>query len=187
MQTGRLEGIKMEMERVGLEVLGLSETRWQGKGHFNSGEYRVVMSGPNEGRRNGVAMICDKRSAAAIMGYDTVNDRILSVRFRGKEVNTTVIQVYAPTSTAEEEIRERFYTELQGKIDNVPKGDVLLIMGDFNAKVGRSDKIEALHGRYGLGERNEARERLIDFCETNELSIMNTCCLLYTSPSPRDS
>ena len=166
-----------------------SETRWQGQGHFNSGDYRVVMSGPSEGRRNGVAMVCDKRTAAAIMGYDTVSDRILSVRFRGKETNITVIQVYAPTSTAEEETRESFYIELQGKMERVPKGDTLVIMGDFNAKVGITDKKETAIGRYGLGECNEAGRRLIDFCEENELRIMNTCFektkrRLYTWTSP---
>ena len=62
----------------------------------------------------------------------SVNDRILSVRFRGKETNTTI---YAPTSTTEE-IRERFYTDLLDKLDRVPKGDTMVIMGDFNAKVG---------------------------------------------------
>jgi len=125
MLTGKLEAVKAEMKRLDLAVLGSSETRWQGQGHFNSGDVRVVMSSQSEGRRNGVTIVCDKSSAWAIMGYDTVNDRILSVRFRGKETNTTIIQIYAPTSTTEEEIRERFYTDLQAKLDRFPTGDTI--------------------------------------------------------------
>src|ERR1700733_1041925 len=109
------------------------------------------------------------------MGYDTISDRILSVRFQGKETNTTIIQVYAPTSAAKEEEHESFYSELQGKLDNVPKGDTMVIMGDFNAKVGRSNEKEPATGGFGLGERNEAGERLVEFCGANELRIMNTC------------
>ena len=95
------------------------------------------------------------------MGYDTVSDRILSIRFRGKKTNITVIQVYAPTSTAEEKIRESFNIELQGKMDIVPKGDTLVIMGDLNAKVGRTDKKDTAIGRHGLGEHNKAGDSLI--------------------------
>jgi len=87
--------------------------------------------------RNGVAIMCDKTSANAIMGYHTVSDRILSVRFRGGQANTTIIQVYAPTSAALEEEHDHFYAELQDTIDNTAKGDILAFIRDFNAKVGQ--------------------------------------------------
>ena len=73
--------------------MGLSETRWKGQGHFNWNGYRIIMSGQKEKGRNGVAIMCDRTSANAIMGYDTVSDRILSVRFRGKKANVTIVQV----------------------------------------------------------------------------------------------
>ena len=81
--------------------------------------------------------MCDMTSTNAIMGYDTVSDRIVSVRFRGKKVNISIVQVYAPTSTASEEEHESFYNELQCTIDKTPKGDVVMVIGDFNAKVGK--------------------------------------------------
>ena len=81
------------------------------------------MSGQAEKGRNGVAVMCDRASANAIMGYDTVSDRILSVRFRG---SITIIQVYAPTSTASEEEQDNFFIKLQSTIDRTPKGDVTI-------------------------------------------------------------
>src|ERR1700733_11359088 len=148
------------------------------------------MSGQKQRGRNGVAIMCDKTSANAIMGYNTVNDRILSVRFRGRQVNTTMVQVYAPTSAASEEEHDRFYIELQSVIDRTPKGDILVIIGDFNAKGGtEKGGNRGTMGDYGLGEQNEAGERLIEFCYGNSMSIMNTWFeqpkrRLYTWTSP---
>src|SRR3984885_9220133 len=148
------------------------------------------MSGQKQRGRNGVAIMCDKTSANAIMGYNTVNDRILSVRFRGRQVNTTMVQVYAPTSAASEEEHDRFYIELQNVIDRTPTGDILVIIGDFNAKVGqKKGGNRNTMGDYGLGEQNEAGERLTEFCDGNSMSIMNTWFeqpkrRLYTWTSP---
>ena len=89
MQSGKMDVIQNEMKRLGISIMGLCETRWKGQGHFNWNGYRVTMSGQKERGRNGVAIMCDKSSTNAIMGYNTVNDRILSVRFRGRPVNTT--------------------------------------------------------------------------------------------------
>ena len=190
MQSGKLDIIQREMNRLDISVMGLSETRWKGQGHFNWNGYRIIMSGQTGKGRNGVAIMCDRTSANAIMGYDTVSDRILSVRFRGKKVNITIIQVYAPTSMAIEEEHESFYNELQGIIDKTPKGDVVMVIGDFNAKVGKYNGGGGnTIGGHGLGEQNDAGERLVDFCEGNSLRIMNTWFeqpkrRLYTWTSP---
>ena len=90
---------------------------------------------------------------------------MISVRFQGKPVNITVIQVYAPTSNAEV---ERFYEDLQDLLELTPQKDVLFIIGDWNAKVG-SQKTPGVTGKFGLGIRNEAGQRLIEFCQENAL------------------
>src|SRR6218665_2581152 len=90
------------------------------------GYKKIIMSGQAEKGRNGVAVMCDRASANAMMGYDTVSDRILSVRFRGRKVNITIIQVYAPTSTASDEEQDNFFIKLQSTIDRTPKGDVTM-------------------------------------------------------------
>ena len=111
---------------------------------------------------------------------------MISVCLQGKPFNITVIQVYAPTSNAEE--AERFYEDLQDLLELTPKIDVLFIVGDWNAKVGSQDT-PGVTGKFGLGMRNEAGQRLIEFCQENTLVIANTLFQqhkrrLYTWTSP---
>ena len=98
---------------------------------------------------------------------------MISLRFHGKPFNITVIQVYAPTSNAEEAEVERFYEDLQDLVELTPKKDVLFIIGVWNAKVG-SQETPRVTGKFGLGMRNEAGQRLIEFCQENALVIANT-------------
>ena len=113
---------------------------------------------------------------------------MISVRFQSKPFNTTVIQVYALTSNAEEAEVERFYEDLQDLLELTPQKDVLFIMGDWNAK-GGSHETPGVTGKFGLGTQNEAGQRLIDFCQENALVIANTLFQqhkrrLYTWTSP---
>ena len=98
---------------------------------------------------------------------------MISVRFQGKPFNITVLQVYAPTSNAEEAEVERFYEDLQDLLELIPKKDVLFIIGDWNAKVG-SQETPGVTTKFGLGIQNEAGQRLIEFCQGNALVIANT-------------
>ena len=111
---------------------------------------------------------------------------MISVRFQGTPSNITVTQVCSPTSNAEE--AERFYEDLQDLLELTPKKDVLFIIGDWNAKVGSQETPEVT-GKFGLGIRNEAGQRLIEFCQENTLVIANTVFQqhkrrLYTWTSP---
>ena len=107
------------------------------------------------------------------MGAVSKNDRIISVHFQGKPFNITVIQVYAPTSNAEEAEVEPFYLDLQDRLELTPKQDVLFIIGDWNAKVG-SQETPGVTGKFGFGVKNEAVQRLTEFCQENALVIANT-------------
>ena len=98
---------------------------------------------------------------------------MISVRFQGKPFNITVIQVYAPTSNAEEAEVERFYEDLQDLLEPTPQKDVLFIIGDWNAKVG-SQETPGVTGKFGLGVQNEAEQRLVEFCQENALVVVNT-------------
>ena len=115
----------------------------------------------------------NKRVRNAVLGCNLKKDRMISVRFQDKPFNITVIQVYAPTSNAEETEVEWFYENLQDLLELTPKKDVLFIIGDWNAKVG-SQEIPGETGKFGLGLRNEAGQRLIEFCQENALVIANT-------------
>ena len=115
----------------------------------------------------------NKRVQNAVLACNLKNNRMISVRFQGKPFNITVIQVYAPTSNAEEAEVERFYEDLQGLLELTPPQNVLFIIGDWNAKVG-SQETPGVTGKFGLGIWNEAGQRLIEFCQENALVIVNT-------------
>ena len=106
-------------------------------GEFNSDDLYICYCGQESLRRNGVAIIVNKRVRNAVLGCNLKNDRMISVRFQGKPFNIMVIQVYAPNSNAEEAEIEQFYEDLQDLLELIPKKDVLFIIGDYwNAKVG---------------------------------------------------
>ena len=142
-------------------------------GEFNSDDRYIYCCGQESLRRNGIAIMVNKRVRNAVLGCYLKNDRMISVHFQGKPFNITVIQVYAPTSNAEEAEVEWFYEDLQDLLELTPKKDVLFIIGDWNAKVGSQEKPEVT-GKFGLGVQNEAGQRLIEFCQENTLVIANT-------------
>ena len=115
----------------------------------------------------------NKRIQNAVLGCTVKNNRMISVHFQGKPFSITVIQVYAPTSNAEEAEVEWFYEDLQDLLELTPKKDVLFIIGDWNAQEG-SQETPGVTGKFGLGIRNEAGQRLIEFCQENTLVIANT-------------
>ena len=130
MNQGKLEVVKQEMARVTVNILGITELKWTGMGEFNSDDYHINYCGQESLRRNGVAIMVNKRVRNAVIGYNLKNDRMISVRLQGKPFNITVIQVYAPNRNAEETEVERFYEDLQELLELTPKKDVLFITGD---------------------------------------------------------
>ena len=112
MNQGKLEVVKQEMARVNIEILGISKTKWTGMGEFNSDDQYVYYCGQESLRRNGVAIMVNKRVQNAVLGCNLKNDRMISVRFQGKPFNITVIQLYAPTSNTEEAEVGWFYEDL---------------------------------------------------------------------------
>ena len=137
------------MARVNVDILGISELKWTGMGKFNSDDHYIYYCGQESLRRNGVAIMVNKRVQNAVLGCNLKNDRMISVRFQGKPFNITVIQVYAQTINSEEAEVEQFYEDLQDLLELRPKKDVLFIIGDCNAKV-RSQEIPGVTGKFGL-------------------------------------
>ena len=183
MNQGKLEVVKQEMARVNVDILGISELKWTGMGEFNSDDHYIYYCGQEFLRRNGVAITVNKRVQNGVLGCSLKNDRMISICFQGKPVmlKITVIQVYAPTSNAEE--AERFYEDLQDLFELMPPQNVLLIIGAWNSKVGKEQ------ANLALVYKNEAGQRLIEFCQKNVLvraNILFQPCKrrLYTWISP---
>ena len=137
------------MARVNVDILGISERKWTVMGEFNSDDHYIYYCGQESLRRNGVAIIVNKRVGNAVLGCNLKNDRMISVCSEGKPFNITVIQVYAPTSDAEEAEVERFYEDLQDLLELTPKKDVLFIIGDCNENIG-SQEIPGVTGKFGV-------------------------------------
>ncbi|CAF3743896.1 unnamed protein product [Rotaria socialis] len=114
MNQGKLGVVKGEMSRINIDILGISELKWTGMGHFISDDYHIFYCGQENHRRNGVAIIVNKRLSNSVLGYNPKNDRIISIRLLGKSINVN----------------------LQQLVDATPKNDTIAIMGDWNNKVG---------------------------------------------------
>jgi len=108
------------MARVNVDILGISELKLTGMGEFNSDDHYIYYCGQESLRRNAVAIMVNKRVQNAVLGCNLKNDRMISVLFQGKPFNITVIQVYAPTSNAEEADVERFYEDHYGELPQEP-------------------------------------------------------------------
>ena len=139
-------------------------------GEFNSDDHYIYYCGQECLRRNGVALIVNKRVQNALLGYNLKNDRMISACFQGKLFNITVIQVYAPTTNVQEVEVEMFYEHLQDLLELTLKKEVLFIIGDWNAKVG-SQEVPGVTGRFGLRLQNESGPRITEFCQENALVI----------------
>ena len=118
MNQGKLEVVKQEMVRVNVDILRIRELKWTGMGEFNSDDHYIYYyCGQESLRRNGGAIMVNKRVRNAVLGGNLKNDRMISVRFQGKTFNITVIQVYTRTSNTEKAEVERFYEDLQDLLE----------------------------------------------------------------------
>ena len=188
MNQGKLDMVKQEIVRLNINILGISELKWIRMGEFNSDDHYIYYCGQVFHSKIGVALIINKGVWNAVLGFSLKNDRTSSVHFQGKPFNITVIQVYAPTTDAKEAEADQFYEDLEDFLEVAPKRGVLFIPGNWNAKV-RSQEIPGVTGKFGLGEQNEAGQRLTEFCQENELVIENAPFKqhkrqLYTWTSP---
>eukprot|EP00794_Sanderia_malayensis_P018471 gene18471-20322_t len=158
-QSGKLEIVKLEMERLKINILGVCETRWKHTGDFQSDNYRIIYSG-GERHEHGVGVILDKERAKCVMGHWELSDRVMLVKLRGNPFNINIIVVYAPTSESSGEATNEFYEILEKAKEQCKSQEVIIVMGDLNAKVG-NDQIggQGMVGQHGLGVRNDRGDR----------------------------
>ena len=145
-----------------------------GKGEMKVGrDHTLIFSGKTKHHSAGVGFIMNNEVFKSVISYNAVSPRIISMRLKGQGPNTTLFQVYAPTSQSTEDEIEQFYTKLQREIDRCANNDQIMVMGDFNAKVGNQE-CPGVMGKFGYGDPNERGLRLIEFCQENKLVITNT-------------
>ena len=120
-----------------------------------------------------MAFICTEKIKKCVLGFNHISDRIITIRIQGKPINFTCRQVYTPTSTADEKEMDYFYDALQKSIDITLKGDIMYVIGDWNAKVGKQNTA-GVTGSFGLKIRNERGDTMVDLCSRDSIVVMNT-------------
>ena len=188
-QAGKFDNVCQEMDRMRLDVLGISETRWTDNGKIVDNEKVMVYAGGEE-HRYGVGIMMKKSIANCMLGYWPVSERIIMLKLQAKPFNINIIQVYAPTQDHPDDTVEMFYDEIRSVLKYAKSGEVTIIMGDMNAKVGKEEEYPTT-GKYGLGKKNERGMMLVEFCKGEDLVITNTMFKhhvknLYTWKSPGD-
>ena len=177
-ETGKTAQALKEMKDYKISILGLSETRWtqQGKLGTTEGGLMCWSGRQDDHHAEGVALIMDKHSKKCLMEWKPISSRLIQARFFTKFAKLTIIQCYAPTEMAAQETKEEFYSQLQEAISIVSSHDVLIVMGDLNAKIGSDNSgYERNIGRHGLGPlRNDNGEKFLDLCVENNLVIGGT-------------
>ena len=152
-QAGKLANVFKEMKRMSAHVLGVCETKWTNAGTLVDENFTVTYSG-GQSHERGVAIITDKTTSKSIQGSWPISDRIILVKLKGKHFDINLIQVYAPTAQCQDEEIEKFYEDLESAKKQCKSQEIIIIMGDLNAKVGegRAGKIVE---DFELGVRNE--------------------------------
>ena len=171
-KVGKLEEVNREMERYGLNILGIIEVRWKGQGDFESDGVRIIYSGGEEFQR-GVAVMLDLEVAKRVVEVECCSDRLIMVKVSATPVDIILIQVYMPTTDHDEEEVELLYEQIECIIDKHKGNSNVIVMGDFNASVGEGTDDKVI-GKYGLGERNDRGQMLVDFCKRKKLVVTNT-------------
>ena len=169
--------VAKEMKQNRFDILGVSETRWTGNGKLVLADgTTVIYSGRKDGlHQEGVALMLNQSSSKALVAWNPVSERIVCARFYSKYSKLTVIQCYSPTNTADEADKHNSYEQLQSEVAKTPKHDVLMVIGDLNAKVGSDNTGREDHmGKHGTGDMNENGELFADFCGLNGLVIGGT-------------
>ena len=176
-QCGKVKELEHELKRYQWDIMGLSEVRWTGFGETMTEEgHRMWFSGEESRHEHGVAFIVRKEVVGCILSCTPVNSRIISIRVSAKPKNLTIIQVYAPTTDHEDQEVEEFYERIEETIKKAPKKDIIVVLGDFNAKVGPDayKDWDGTVGQYGTGETNDRGLRLLEFACSQRLTIANT-------------
>ena len=188
-QAGKLDNLVKEMERLKVNVFGISETRWTDTGVFTSGDCTMISSGSTTHER-GVAVLLDKATSRSLIGYWCVSDRVMLVKLAVKPFNLAIVQVYAPTADSDESDITAFYEDLGKAMKQCKSDEITMVIGDLNAKVGEGRDGDTV-GPHGLGVRNERGDQWIEWCNGQDLMVANTWFMQparrkYTWKSPGD-
>ena len=174
---GKLQELTHELIRYSWDIIGLAEVRWTGIGEMVTDEgHKLWYSGDDSRHQHGVGFIVNKDRIQTVMSCTPISSRLITIRISARPKNLTIIQVYAPTQDYDDDAVEKFYVELEETIKKTPKKDLLIITGDWNAKIGPDayNQWAGTVGRFGIGETNDRGIRLLEFANSYHLTLANT-------------
>jgi len=174
-QCNGMAQVLREIQTYRLGVLGVSEMHWTKQGQFSSDGITVLYSGHNDQHIDGVRIFLGKEAASALIVWKPVRHRIITARPQTQQAKLTVIQVYAPTETAENSEKDEFYSQLQNTLDEILSYDIKLLTGDFNAQIDSDQRGQYVAvGPHGTAKKTiKNGERLTSLCVNNKLKIRN--------------
>ncbi|XP_026827597.1 craniofacial development protein 2-like [Ooceraea biroi] len=174
-RSGAFQMMIREVGRYGTEIVALQETRWDGNGAVNSGAYTLHYGG-SETHSFGVGFFINNKISSAIRNIRFVNERLGLLVVQGRWYKIAIINAYAPTEDKEDEIKDGFYDELEHIIDQLPSDYMKIVLGDFNAKIGKEEIFKPTIGLESLHDgSNENGNRVINFATGRNMIIKSTC------------
>ncbi|XP_045494840.1 craniofacial development protein 2-like [Colias croceus] len=176
-RPGAIYQLLTELKRYHITIAALQEVRWPGNGECALDDgFMLFYSGNLDGKHiNGTGFMVANKNVSSVLRFDAISERICVLRLKGKFSNITIINAYAPTELADEETKDSFYDDLENVYEQAPQYDVKILLGDFNAKVGKEEVFMPAIGRHSKHDRsNDNGIRLISFASSKNMVIMST-------------
>ena len=177
LQPGKIKEMMEEIGKARVDVVAVQEIRWQGQGRIDKKDFSLFYSGPNERAGHyGTGFIINAKIRKCFLSFEPISDRLCKLRLRGKFRNITLISAYAPTEDNPDAIKDNFYDQLIQVCEKAGKYDILVLLGDFNAKICKENFIATVAGKHTLHEvASENRKRLGQLAARHIMIIKSTC------------
>lgn len=175
LQIGKTEEISREMNRYKVDILALQEIRWKGQGRVDKKTYTIYYSGEMKQGQNGTAFMVNRKVAGNVLQFRAISGRLSYLQIKNKQANISIVNAYAPTEESNDNDKIKFYEELEDICETVPKNDILLLVGDFNAKVGREVFNSKVAGKETIHDNtNDNGNRLCNLATSLNSLIVST-------------
>ena len=167
--------LSAELSRLNVSIAGLQEARWLGSGETRAGDYKLLWSGHDSERIQGVALALDKTSASALSTWKPLGSRLLYARLKHSQGFLSIFVCYAPTDTSDDDLKATFYETLDHNLRRVSPHDIVIILGDINATIGPNrDGVEHVVGPFTSTSTNDNGDRMIELCSSHNLKVAST-------------